>query len=258
MEDQNPAPQPASAPVPLPTTPVRGQDDPYSPEFVKVDAVEAGNAGPYSPVPDHRHNGQQVSKVHVRELRGRFEVVTTIPDDAFPPGDNIWEQVKIYVNGTDERLYTYDYKNQTWIYAPMGSAGAAGSSYLSANQGITTTFNTKITLDTNEFATGITWDGANNKFVVVTPGKYLVTGQIWWAAAMDTELAVKIYKNGAMVIEGATINGTFSGNASTAASKILDLAANDTIELYAFQLSGGNVNALGVSAGTFLSIAKVA
>lgn len=100
---------------------VKSTTDPLHPDFVRVDAAPgqsipgSNDPTPHSRVPDHRHDGNDgTSKIRIRDLEGRFDVVSVAPTNV--PGNNIWEQIKIYENGGTIRLYFYDWKANVWRF----------------------------------------------------------------------------------------------------------------------------------------------
>lgn len=174
---------------------------------------------------------------------------TTIP--TFTPPKNGYEMI---VN-SGGAYYLYVYANGAWRSQQLGGS-IVGRTYLSSAQGVTSTFNTKITFDTNDYATGITWDGANNRFTALTAGKYIVSASLQWSAAQNFQHTTKIYKNGSPVSQSGFISGTYSGVANSICTDLVTLAVGDYIEVYAIQYSAGTLNVNGGSnVGTFLSIA---
>jgi hypothetical protein len=139
----------------------------------------------------------------------------------------------------------------------IGLSSVAGSSRGAASTTIGTGSDTKVQLDANNFADGITWDSTNNRFTVITAGYYLCAGTVTWQAVTDQKLyKTAIYKNGSVVAYTST---TASGTASVGpcVSIVLSLVANDYIELYCFQNSGGNQQIYTNAELTNLSICKV-
>lgn len=65
-------------------------------------------------VRDHEHNGQDASKIQIGNLEGFFEIVSTAPTHR---PKNMFEQIKLYVNGATYRIYFYDYKARAWRFA---------------------------------------------------------------------------------------------------------------------------------------------
>ncbi len=50
------------------------------------------------------------------DIIGLFEVVSTAPSVA---PTNVYQQVKLYANGSTYRLYLYDYLNRAWRYVAL-------------------------------------------------------------------------------------------------------------------------------------------
>jgi len=62
---------------------------------------------------DHFHSGLDSSRVNLRDILGKIEVVSAAPIGN--PTD-IGAQLKIYTNGSTYRLYWYDTTAGTWHY----------------------------------------------------------------------------------------------------------------------------------------------
>lgn len=74
----------------------------------------------------HIHNGSQSTLVSLdTDVAGLFEVVSLIPVTSSPVGGTsylliptrVYDQIKIYTNGTTYRLYWYDTVAHNWHYA---------------------------------------------------------------------------------------------------------------------------------------------
>jgi hypothetical protein len=157
-----------------------------------------------------------------------------------------------FVDDSTARTF-YLYINGSWRSIPIGSVSTTGRSH-SGGQAITPAFNTKITFGTNDYADGITWDGINHRFTATSAGKYLVTSSLLWAVTTDYQYTTMIYKNGAEVSRGATIVGSYSGNASSNVCDLVTLDVGDYVEIFALQYSLGDVNILGGSALSYIAI----
>lgn len=97
-----------------------------------------------------------------------------------------------------------------------------------------------VTLDTNLFDTGSLWDSSNGRFVIRKTGLYLVCGQVMFAGNATGVRIMAIYQSGTIRGEGAAVLGSVS-NIAPSHSMHMKLTAGDTIALYGFQSSGGNL-----------------
>lgn len=61
----------------------------------------------------HQHDGLSATATRIDDLDGLFETVDTAPTTV---PKSIYDQVKIYVNGSTYRLYWYDNNANTWHY----------------------------------------------------------------------------------------------------------------------------------------------
>jgi hypothetical protein len=135
----------------------------------------------------------------------------------------------------------------------LNSNTPAFAATLSADQSISNSTATKVTLDTESFDTDSAF--ASNKFTVPSgrAGKYLFIGNVGYVnLTNEDESRAMIYKNGAVAASVATFQGQ-NGSSGLAVQAILDLAVDDYIELYALQVSGGAISVDGGATGiTFL------
>lgn len=63
---------------------------------------------------DHMHSGHNDTRINLRDIFGKFEVVSVAP--VGKPND-VEGQIKIYTNGATYRLYWYDIVADAWRYA---------------------------------------------------------------------------------------------------------------------------------------------
>jgi len=128
----------------------------------------------------------------------------------------------------------------------FGVAGTeAFSVKLSGNQTISNNTFTKITFDNEEFDVGGNF--ASNKFTAPSAGKYVLTHAVymWVSGGNDWDnYSIRFYKNGSGQSDTYSQFSLASANileAAIPASYVLDLSANDYIEVYA------KINASGAS-----------
>ncbi len=136
-----------------------------------------------------------------------------------------------------------------------GTTGHIGAHvYHSADQSIANTTTTYLAFNSERFDTdpnGAIHDPAtnNSRLTCRTAGKYLVWASVTWAAAATGQRNIQLQVNRtttyAVIAEISAGAGT--GNAQTIAA-VIELAANDYVELAVYQDSGGAVNVSAVSA----------
>lgn len=109
------------------------------------------------------------------------------------------------------------------------------------------------------------WDSANNRIKIVTPGLYLVSGQVTFlnpSAQASANRAGRIMTGpSGSTVERARSGGRLAvsaGDNTTASisAGVLDLAVNDVIELHAYQDSGGTL-AYETTGSTWLSCTRL-
>lgn len=61
----------------------------------------------------HSHDGNNSTRISLDTLEGLFETVSAVPKHN---PKTIFDQIKIYSNGTTYQLYWYDVSNNKWRY----------------------------------------------------------------------------------------------------------------------------------------------
>jgi hypothetical protein len=140
------------------------------------------------------------------------------------------------------------------VSIPKGVGGTpAFSAYLAANQSITTTVWTKITINTEEFDTASCFDNATNyRFTPTVAGYYQVNGSHVTATA-STQANISIYKNGVSFKAQQAI-GTYAG--AFVSAVIYFNGTTDYIELWGL-LVGTTPSFSGGVANTYFQAAMV-
>ena len=142
--------------------------------------------------------------------------------------------------------------------ATFAAAGLANSpafhAYMSANQSIANSTNTKIAFDSERFDTGGDFDTTNYKFVVPSgAGTYVF--HYWAKMGLDDGklLQLILYKNGSELLGEETRANFYSGASAQQISAVMSFvdvsSAADYYELFVFQNNGGAVNLLQESTG---------
>ena len=130
----------------------------------------------------------------------------------------------------------------------------------SATTSITSSVATKVTGFSAQTDTKNQWNSANSWWVASSYGQYRIYGQLGYAATTTSYSAqIRIGKNGtnATLINICTKSGTSSTSMFCNVEGVLTLNAGDTIELDAYQDSGGALALAGGIIGHILSIDKV-
>jgi len=160
--------------------------------------------------------------------------------------------------GTNGQVLTADSTTSTGLkWAAGGSSYKGASCYKSAAQTIATGVWSAVTFNNEYFDTDSIHNNSTNtsRFTVPTAGKWLcVFGANWGVNANGLRL-IAIYKNGTAFYYANQIpvgNGTNS--ILMQATYVIDLAANDYVEMYVLQNSGGNLDLSGGANQTEASI----
>lgn len=122
---------------------------------------------------------------------------------------------------------------------------------MSANQTLSNATNTKLNIDTEEVDDkhGL-FELANNRIRVNKAGKYRLIGKVMSTADTTTVslFDCQIWKNNSVLDSSTFFKGSDGNTLTTLITPTInapfDLAADDYIELYGFQVSGGNFSVL--------------
>lgn len=137
--------------------------------------------------------------------------------------------------------------------SPSGGGGGGGGSvafigaraYNSADQSAGTAVWKTLAFNLEDFDTDDIHNNAtnNSRLTCKTAGKYLIGGVVRWSPNATGIRSARIYLNGATVIAEVTdVNAGGADDIALDVQTVYDLAANDYVELQAFQNSGGNLN----------------
>ena len=126
-----------------------------------------------------------------------------------------------------------------------------------SNQSINNTTETAILFDSEVEDTGTLHSTSTNTSRITVPiaGKYLVTGAITFAFHATGDRTAKLYKGGANFKFLGGCKSAASGSTGTGISfaQRVTLAANDYLEIFVYQSSGGALNIVGDAAGIWTS-----
>jgi len=132
--------------------------------------------------------------------------------------------------------------------APASGGGFVGCSlYKTAVQSIANDTNTVITWNAEYFDTDAFHDNSSNTSRITIPsgkgGKYLITGQMSFAADSDEQRIARILKNGVSAGILTAQRASIAPDSTAASfSWLIDLVATDYIELNVYQNGGGSLD----------------
>ena len=204
------------------------------------DSNSTQNQFAVSSVGFHTHNGQDSQNV-------AFTNLADVPLSYYGNAGKF-----LRVNSTENLL-------EFASASASASASANARSYGSGVTSVPDITDTKITLSTNSFANGVTWDATNSRFVIVTAGQYQINAQVTYTGGTTTlsvYRAVVVLNTSTEILKSCSQSSGASA-LTTSVSDIYSLSVGDTLELHAFQSSGLTATIATTSIATFLSIAKV-
>ena len=122
------------------------------------------------------------------------------------------------------------------------------SAKLSGNQSISASSYTKLAFASEEWDVGGTYDASSYRWTPALIGKYNVKILIMWEneVSQNKKLQLAIYKNGSFYADVGNIGSSQAGADPTLMINLdLSLDADDYIEAYTYQSTGGAVNVVG-------------
>jgi len=137
--------------------------------------------------------------------------------------------------------------------------------YRTTNQSIPNATNTNVIFDTEAFDNGDMVDlGTNNERVTIPfAGRYQVSFSVEFASNATGRRRIVLRKNGvsggAGVMQAIDVAASGVNDTEIGGSRLLNLAANDYLELEIYQDSGGALDILGNTSGSapFLTVYRV-
>lgn len=136
------------------------------------------------------------------------------------------------------------------------TSNTAARVYRSGAQSISVATYTKIQFNAENYDTGNNFDSTTNyRYIVPVSGRYLISSALESIMTVGNEERLYIYINGVSQARAFTLTGATSNN-SIIITNILNLAANDYIEIYYYQ-NVGTKDIIGTSESTYLSIHRL-
>jgi hypothetical protein len=146
--------------------------------------------------------------------------------------------------GANGTVLTADSSESTglkWASAGTGFSGAQARN--TTLQNITNNTETACIFDTEIFDSGSYWaTGNNTRFTVPSTGKYSISVNILFNYNPAANVTAKIYKNGSFLYQNDRLGFSSPSNCNAAyigRTSLVDLAANDYVEIFVNQNSGG-------------------
>lgn len=142
------------------------------------------------------------------------------------------------------------------------SAIAASESIIAKARGTTQTIPnntaTTVTAWTEEIDTHGAFDAATGLFTCPSPGKYEVSGNIFWDGVGSGVAVAEVQKNNSITGAGAWSRVTCNGSGvSTPGSVIVNCVAGDVLKLVVTQNSGGNLDINSIASYSTINIKRV-
>lgn len=166
--------------------------------------------------------------------------------------------------GTDGQVLTSNGAAALPTFQDTAGGGftSAARANRQATQTITTNTETKVQLNVESYDIDGEFDSTTNyRFTATDAGRYQVNANVHWATAVDeTSMQAIIKINGSTYASYGAINASGIAGQDVGISDILNLSADDYVELFCRQNSGSDKNVIGQGTGgaaTFMSIARI-
>jgi hypothetical protein len=140
---------------------------------------------------------------------------------------------------TQTTAFTTGAVTQATIGTNVAGTGPAFSAYLpTANQSVTTSVSTKVTLSAEVFDTNSNFDSTTNyRFTPTVAGYYQISGQVFCnSGASSTVIVSYIYKNGLEYCR-SQLNSTIGQGGISVSAVVLLNGTTDYVELYGLNTS---------------------
>ena len=145
--------------------------------------------------------------------------------------------------GANNTVLTADSAEATglkWASAATGFSGAQARN--TSSQSIPNNTETAVIFDSEIFDSGSYWaTGNNTRFTVPNTGKYSISVNVLFHYSPNANVTVKIYKNGSFVYQNDRLSFSNPSNCNAAyigRTSLIDLTANDYVEIFVNQNSG--------------------
>lgn len=99
-----------------------------------------------------------------------------------------------------------------------------------------------VRFDDTQFCSGVTFDNANDRLVIVTPGLYQITAEVLFLPNSSGFRYMEINSSNGGEVAAASINAVNGFSTQMNAVGMVRLNAGDVVSLAAAQTSGGNLN----------------
>lgn len=144
---------------------------------------------------------------------------------------------------------------QTMMASGVAGNGPAFSAYANATTSCANSTFTKLLFAVEEFDTNNNF--ASSTFTPTNAGYYQISAGAQIAGGSGV-FVISIYKNGARFKDGSILYNSASTGGGSVVSTVINMnGSTDTIDIYAFQSSGGSLNASSGQNATYFSAALV-
>lgn len=132
---------------------------------------------------------------------------------------------------------------QSKIASGVATSGPAFYAWMSAQQVLSNSTNTKILYNSKDYDTNGCYDTTSNRFTPNVPGYYQINALLYYASASTGYMRIYLYKNGSAYTQGNMVPFTTqTGQLLCLNQLVYANGVSDYFEIWGWQSSGGNMN----------------
>jgi len=174
----------------------------------------------------------------------------------WPPNYQTSRSSKIEAERARELVTLQLYFNNQWNQFSAGGGGGGSINGLSnaPSGNLASGTPTTVQFSTSVFANGITWDGTNYWFLIVTAGQYIIVGRANYSSSVAaSNVNASIFINGVSIADDAVYAVAGNHIVNNEVTTLANLSVGDKVTLVVSHNSGFTTN----FAEAYLGIAKV-
>jgi hypothetical protein len=184
-------------------------------------------------------------------------------DNLFQLAERLETLERAHANRTRENArlsYKLDPQTDAVLELKFTAHSANGRSHKTLTQSISDTTETKVVWQANTFASEVTWNSTNNRFIVKRAGTYRISAAVTYESSAANGLyQILIHKNGSEYSRATVLSNASAGfHITPSVNDLLELSQDDYIEITTYHSSGGAKSIGGSSNLCYFNIHRIA